>query len=105
MFYLLQAVISLSSAPPWWTLLLSSCSRAARCGVRTSTRVRDEEGCARGEGAHARHGRLAVDVDRPRAREETEREGGGWSASAPSRIAAGRPAAAARGREEWDGVG
>ena len=43
MFHLLQAVISLSSAPPWWALLLSSCSLRrqnqhageGRGGVRT----------------------------------------------------------------------
>jgi len=73
MFYLLQAVISLSSAPPWWALLLSSCS------LRRQNQHAGEGrgGVRKGRGkAHARHGRLAADVDRPRAREESERGGG-----------------------------
>ncbi len=47
MFYLLQAVISLSSALPWWALLLSSCS------LRRQNQHAGE-GCTKGEGRRTR---------------------------------------------------
>jgi len=107
MFYLLQAVISFSSAP-FWALLLSSCS------LRRQNQHAGEGrgGVRKGRGkAHARHGRLVADLDRPRApaREESEGEGGGGGGSAQSRQAhscrAGAAGAGAALREEWDGVG